>query len=400
MLRTVKYGLCGAVLAGVVGGMVAWTNVDKTVTLVVDGRTRTVHTMAGSVGAVLREAGYHVDGHDLLAPAASSEIHDGGRIVLKRGRLLRLDVDGRSRFVWTTAPTVSVALAQLGFSTDDFTSVSRSRRLPLSPTDISVRTPKTVTISHDGGRQTVDTTDLTVAGLLSDLGITLGPNDRMNASSSSQLTDGEHIKITRVDRQRYATTHRIPFATHHVDDASMPAGKTKLVRTGRDGMRRTVWAVVYIDGRLAGRTKISSEIVRHARPALRKIGTKEVATSSGGSGGGSGGSGGAPSAPAPSPGTAKAIARQMLADRGWGDQSQYDCLVTLWNNESGWRVHAQNPSGAYGIPQALPGSKMASAGPDWQNNAHTQIAWGLSYIASRYGTPCGAWSYWQGNGWY
>ena len=74
--------------------------------------------------------------------------------------------------------------------------------------------------------------------------------------------------------------------------------------------------------------------------------------------------------------------------------------MTLWNHESGWRVHAANGSGAYGIPQALPGSKMGSAGPDWQNNAETQIKWGLGYIASRYGTPCGAWSSWQANGWY
>jgi hypothetical protein len=108
----------------------------------------------------------------------------------------------------------------------------------------------------------------------------------------------------------------------------------------------------------------------------------------------------AANAPAPSPGTAKAIAKQLLADRGWGDD-QYDCLVTLWNHESGWRVHAANPSGAYGIPQALPGSKMASAGSDWQNNATTQIKWGLGYIASRYNTPCGAWSTWQAHGgWY
>jgi hypothetical protein len=64
-------------------------------------------------------------------------------------------------------------------------------------------------------------------------------------------------------------------------------------------------------------------------------------------------------------------------------------------------VHAGNPvTGAYGIPQALPGAKMASAGPDWQNNAHTQIKWGLGYIAGRYGTPCGAWAHSQATNWY
>ena len=66
----------------------------------------------------------------------------------------------------------------------------------------------------------------------------------------------------------------------------------------------------------------------------------------------------------------------------------------------GWRVNAANSSGAYGIPQALPGSKMASAGADWQTNPATQIAWGLGYIAGRYGTPCGAWDHSESNGWY
>jgi hypothetical protein len=89
----------------------------------------------------------------------------------------------------------------------------------------------------------------------------------------------------------------------------------------------------------------------------------------------------------------------MVAARGW-NSTQYSCLVSLWNKESGWRVTAYNPSGAYGIPQALPGYKMASAGPDWQHNAHTQIAWGLGYIASRYGTPCGAWAHSQATNWY
>lgn len=108
------------------------------------------------------------------------------------------------------------------------------------------------------------------------------------------------------------------------------------------------------------------------------------------------GSSSAPSAPIPDPGTAKAIAYQMVQARGWGDD-QYSCLVALWNRESGWRVNASNPSGAYGIPQALPGSKM---GPGWQTDASVQISWGLGYIAGRYTNPCGAWSHSQSTGWY
>lgn len=99
-----------------------------------------------------------------------------------------------------------------------------------------------------------------------------------------------------------------------------------------------------------------------------------------------------------STGDPRSIARAQLAARGWS--SQFGCLDSLWTKESGWRVYASNPSGAYGIPQALPGSKMASAGSDWRTNPATQIRWGLGYIASSYGSPCAAWHHSQTHNWY
>ncbi|MBW8481525.1 lytic transglycosylase domain-containing protein [Actinomadura sp. PM05-2] len=115
------------------------------------------------------------------------------------------------------------------------------------------------------------------------------------------------------------------------------------------------------------------------------------------SGGGSGTGAGADPVPA---GEAQAIAKAMLPSYGFSGSGQFACLVKLWNRESGWRTTAANPSGAYGIPQALPGSKMASAGSDWRTSARTQIKWGLGYIKSRHGTPCGAWQHSETNGWY
>ncbi len=104
-------------------------------------------------------------------------------------------------------------------------------------------------------------------------------------------------------------------------------------------------------------------------------------------------------ATAPS-GSPQQIAMAMLGSYGWSS-SQFWCLDSLWNYESGWNVSAANPSsGAYGIPQALPGSKMASAGPDWQTDAATQIRWGLGYIKGTYGSPCGAWAHEESAGWY
>jgi hypothetical protein len=92
----------------------------------------------------------------------------------------------------------------------------------------------------------------------------------------------------------------------------------------------------------------------------------------------------------------QAAARVLMVDHGWTSDAQYNCLVNLWNGESNWNYRADNPSSpAYGIPQALPGSKMSSFGADWQTNPLTQIKWGLWYIDEVYGSPCNAWSTWQ-----
>jgi membrane protein involved in colicin uptake len=103
---------------------------------------------------------------------------------------------------------------------------------------------------------------------------------------------------------------------------------------------------------------------------------------------------------APNTGSNRRIGREMAAKRGWtGDQ--WTCLNNLWTKESGWSSRATNASGsAGGIPQALPASKMASAGDDWRTNPATQIKWGLRYISGRYGNPCGAWRHFQNRNWY
>ncbi|MFK4729151.1 hypothetical protein ROT00_05645 [Agromyces mediolanus] len=101
------------------------------------------------------------------------------------------------------------------------------------------------------------------------------------------------------------------------------------------------------------------------------------------------------------PDGARATARGLAASQyGWGD-GEFQCLSNLWQKESGWSYTAYNDSsGATGIPQALPGSKMASAGSDWETNAATQIAWGLDYIQRAYGSPCSAWGHSQSMNWY
>lgn len=99
--------------------------------------------------------------------------------------------------------------------------------------------------------------------------------------------------------------------------------------------------------------------------------------------------------------TPRQIARRMFGAFHWRPKRQFRFLNLLWDRESSWNVHAQNPwSGAYGIPQAVPGTKMSSAGADWQNSARTQVLWGLRYIKAVYGKPRFAWMHEVRDGWY
>ena len=141
-------------------------------------------------------------------------------------------------------------------------------------------------------------------------------------------------------------------------------------------------------------------VVAKAKVATPSSAVASANQSSGGSSSSSStGTAAEPTAAAPDPGTAQSTAYNMLASFGFST-SQFGCLQDLWNREGGWSYDAENPSGAYGIPQSLPASKMASAGPDYLTNPATQIKWGLGYIKDVYGSPCAAWNFELANNYY
>ena len=197
---------------------------------------------------------------------------------------------------------------------------------------------------------------------------------------------------------------------------SLPKGETKVETAGVDGLVRTTYEVTTQDGKEVSRTPIAQVVVTKKVDEVVLVGTGEQEAAqqaqSAGDGqaaqtnGGSEGSNSSTPVPAANPGagtdpdSAKAIARSMMAGHGWGD-SEFSCLESLWTRESSWNYQAENASsGAYGIPQALPGSKMSEVASDWETNPSTQITWGLNYISGRYGTPCSAWAHSESVGWY
>lgn len=247
-----------------------------------------------------------------------------------------------------------------------------------------------------------------VKSVLQEGNITLEQGDSISPSLSSPVNENTVITIESPNSQ--ISTQDTPIAYNVItkNDPSMQVGTEKVSVQGKDGVMQTTKLV----RRTGSKVTFSNTIVSFVKTAPTNevilIGTQAVASqssssaSSASSSSSSQASSSSSSSSSSSIGTTQAvgspqkIAQQMLEEHGWGAE-QFTCLVELWQKESGWSVTAENPSGAYGIPQALPGSKM---GPGWQTSATVQISWGLEYIATRYGTPCGAWAHEVADNWY
>jgi len=274
--RSIKYGLYGAVLAGVVGGTAAFATAANgtPITLVVDGHSKKFDTSASDVAGALKGAGYHVGPHDIVAPSLHSHLKDGSKIVLKHGRLLHLVVDGARQDIWTTAPTVAEALTALGYPASDFVSVSRSKRLPLTGTEIELRSPKSITVVHDHKTQKVVTTAPDVAAVLSDLKVTLDRDDRVRPAATSALTPNLVVKVQRVVNRLVSKTVGIDYRVVKHNDRSMYEGRTKVVKAGDEGSARLTYKVVYVDGKLTGRALVKRVVTQSPTTQVERVGTK------------------------------------------------------------------------------------------------------------------------------
>jgi uncharacterized protein YabE (DUF348 family) len=276
MRRSVKYGLYGAVLAGLVGGSAVFATAasGKTVTLVVDGQSKKINTTAGDVNGALDDAGYHVDGHDLVAPAVDSKIKDGSKIVLNQGRLLHLIVDGKKKDVWTTAPTVAEALTQLGYPVSDFVSVSRSKRLPLDPSSIALRSPRKVVLVHDGKKLAVWTTDLTVGQVVHHSGIKIGSLDLITPLTGRSIRPNQTIVVKRVVKKRVTVREALGFPVTNRNDSSMYQGESSILTAGVQGSANATYDVIYVDGKVTKRQLIGKRTLSQPTAQVVKVGTK------------------------------------------------------------------------------------------------------------------------------
>lgn len=278
MHRPLKLGLYGLVIAGLVGGAAGWAAMDKSVTVRIDGASQNVHTYANSVQGVLDKAHIRLGKHDTVAPPTDAEIRNGSEVVIRRGRLLHLTVDGHSRAIWVTATSVSEALDQIGYRESGlYLSANRDKRLPLNGFSLTIRTPKRVILIVDNKTRAVVSTAATVGDLLADQHVKVSDKDLVSQVTRAPLTNNMRIKISRVHISRITEQDVIPHKVVKKNDDSITQGIERTQTDGVDGIREVTFDITYIDGAPAKRKIISTKVVKQPVTAVVLVGTKPPA---------------------------------------------------------------------------------------------------------------------------
>ncbi len=282
MPRSLKSVLFALVLLGLVGGSAAYVLAQKSVTLTVDGQAHQVRTYAGTVGDVLEEEGLQTQSHDVVLPDAAAPVADGDTVVLNRARPLTLTVDGVQSEVYVTALSVDEALAQLGYRAEDLVvSASRSERLPLDGMELSITTPKPVTLVADGQERVVTTTAATAGDLLAEQGIALGATDRTSMYPDQALLAHMRLQVFRVQVSEVVVPTPIDYRTVETEDPDAFEDDETVTQEGVEGEQVTTFRVTVTDGVETGREQLATTVTREPVDELVTVGTKERPVSAG-----------------------------------------------------------------------------------------------------------------------
>ena len=350
------------------------------------GDEQVVITKAGTLGEALKLAGIEIsDGHDVVEPSLDSElVASNYSINIYRARPITV-VDGVVKKNITTAEQTPERIAKAAgitiYSEDQTDFSAPSDMLSNGSSKVmSIDRATVVQFTLYGKHAEVRTRATTVEEFLKEKSIKIGSNDYLSVDMGQAISAGMAIELWREGKQTVTVEEEVDFEIEKVQDANREVGYREVKTPGVKGKRNATYEIEMKNGQEASRTEIASVTIEEPKKQVEIIGAK---------------------LPTPTnPTEAQAIGKEMMLAAGFGED-QWGCLYNLWMRESGWRTTAGNvSSGAYGIPQSLPASKMAAFGDDYLTNPRTQIAWGLSYIKGRYGTPCGGWSSFQAKGWY
>ena len=278
--KTVLVVLVTAVALALVGTTMGYAALKKEVTLSLDGQTRTVSSMGGTVGDVLESEDIHVSDKDIVLPGLDTKIEDGTRIAVRFARPLKLEVDGQARTYWVTSTDVDSALSEIGrrFVGADL-SASRGAEIDRGGMSLTVVTPKSLTIKIGTGERTKrEVAGLTVRDVLDKLKVDYDKNDIVKPGLSTKVDEGDKITLTKV---RVVTKRvkgeSIDFDTVEREDSSMFEGDTETVRSGRDGKRDVVYRLEFRNGKLFATKVVTADVLRKPVDAIVRVGTKQNA---------------------------------------------------------------------------------------------------------------------------
>lgn len=259
-------------------GAAAFTSMQRTVTLVVDGQPTELRTYARSVGETLDRAGVTVGERDVVIPERDEALADGEQVTVRTARPLVLDLDDRGpQMIWTTAASVDEALTSLGVRADtSFISVSRSSLIPRDGLAVQVRTPRAVTVLADGERQDLTTTAASFRDVLAQSKITVGKRDIVSVRLDDRPLPGAVVSVTRVSGRTKIQSDPVPFATQTRKDGSKLVGTRIIERAGRPGIVEKKYDIRIINGKRSSATLVSKRYKAKPITQIIVIGTKPI----------------------------------------------------------------------------------------------------------------------------
>lgn len=354
---------------------------SRLVTFYDDGIEKTILTKSKTVKEALADAEITVNDNDKVTPSADTDLTDSMTVVnIRRARPVAVvDNDGRRTRV-VTAEVDSTAIAkQAGadLETRDTAEVSPIDNFMAAGgvgQELKINRAKTVNAIIYGQNVTLRTQKETVGDMLSESGIKLADTDTVSVPLDTPIIDGMSLQVWRNGIQTIEQEEDVPFETQVVNDASKKVGYVEVQTAGQVGKKTVIYQVNMQNGVEVSREKISEVITVPAVNQVEIHGTKVELP----------------------PGDHTDWMRMAGIP-----ESDFGAANFIIRRESGWRVDATNAStGAYGLGQALPGSKMAPYGDDWQTNPITQLRWFNSYCKGRYGSIQGAYEFWLAHHWY